>query len=146
MKMKTRIGRAVSTLSNTLAPDRWTDIDTLRSQAKATGIFDDSELKDELIEFAISEVIRRAMRQKDSEGYPLFPSISIPKANGKKSKRLYMSERRMKVLHYTSFAAECKNKSDYWKHLAIATFERCNTRYQTNLLHPWFEDRMGRAG
>ena len=138
-RVKTKLGQIVEKLSEELCPSRWADIDHLREQVRSNRLIDreDPEIAAELMAFAEGELIRRAMRRKDEEGFPLFPSILIPKKDGEKRKRMYMSEARMKPIHYREFGVECHGRVAYWQRLENATIKRANQRYHMQWELPW---------
>jgi len=145
--MRTKIGQLAAKLAEELSPERWANIDTLRQQAEATGLLDqdDVELKAEVWNWFTGEIVRKAMRRKDDEGFPLFPSIRVPVKDGDKTERRYMSEKRMKTIHYAQFYNECDGNESYWRHLKNLTAQRCVSRYgpQGDLFPGWREQKAG---
>jgi hypothetical protein len=139
MKLKSKLGEVVARLVEELRPSNWAEIAKLRTEVRDRNLIDrdDPEVVAALLDFAESACIRRAMQRKDDEGFPLFPSIQVPKEDGEGSKRLYMSERKMKPIHYKQFGGQCHDRAIYWMRMEHSCYGRCNTRYGTQMQIVW---------
>lgn len=126
-------------LAAELNPPRWAGIAELRREVRNKNIInrDDPEVIEAALNFFEGSMIRRVMQRKAPDGFPLFPSITVPEKDSDKKRRVYMSRRAMKPLHYAEYMGECHVHAVYWMGLENASARECNGRYGTQMKIPW---------
>lgn len=125
-------------LDDQLNPSEFVEISQLREDVTRNGIVDTNnpDVVAELCNFAVTELIRRSMRRKGEDGYPLFPSIVVPQQDGK-TVRKYIREKKMKKGHYDQFATQWHDRAVYCMRMENATKRRSWQRYGGQMHFPW---------
>lgn len=137
-KATTIIGSVIAEITEVVSATEFSDIGQLLREAEKDGAFP-RECEESLIAFAKKEIVRRAMRRKGEDAYPLFPNISIPDAETGRTKRVYIREKHMRPEQYRQYADSWVAVADHGHIMANETIRRCNDRYGTQLPLPFPE-------
>lgn len=135
-KDKVTLASIVSAIEEAIEGEDWLSTIGGVECADKKGIFDD-EFGRLAIAVMKKELVRRALRRRGADDWPLFANIVTTDPKTGLSQHLYMREKHMRPPQY-------KQASEYWvkqdRHavtMANGWIERCNVRYHTQLKLPF---------